>query len=79
MQKAIREEHVHVMDSKDREKFSGLFKDKKLLRAEQPGNVIARLALDAPKEMGGNFLRYVNLPVETTNTLSILIHYQLER
>lgn len=45
------------MDIKDAEKFRGLFESGKLLRPEQPGHVIARLALGAEKELSGKFLR----------------------
>ena len=47
------------MDEKDAEKFAGLYGRGELLKPEQPGNVIARLALDAHKEIGGKFLRFV--------------------
>ena len=57
MQKAIRDRHVEVMDEKDKAKFIGLHEDGKLLRPEQPGYVIAKLALDAPKNLSGQFLR----------------------
>lgn len=77
MQRAIREEHVKVMDSKDQEKFSGLHKDGKLLRAEQPGNVIAKLVLEAPKSLGGQFLRYVQLKPRklSLSFATLLIYY----
>jgi hypothetical protein len=59
MQKAIREEHSERMDKKDAEKFAGLYGRGELLKPEQPGNVIAKLVLDAPRELGGKFLRFV--------------------
>jgi NAD(P)-dependent dehydrogenase (short-subunit alcohol dehydrogenase family) len=58
MQKEIREEHEAAMDEKDREKFLEAKKTGKLLRPEQPGNVIAKLALGAPKELNGMFLSW---------------------
>jgi hypothetical protein len=61
MQKAIREEHSERMDKKDAEKFAGLYGRGELLKPEQPGNVIAKLVLDAPRELGGRFLRFVTI------------------
>jgi NAD(P)-dependent dehydrogenase (short-subunit alcohol dehydrogenase family) len=49
--------HKSVMDEKDAEKFRTLFEEGKLLRPEQPGNVMARLAVGAGKELSGKFLR----------------------
>jgi NAD(P)-dependent dehydrogenase (short-subunit alcohol dehydrogenase family) len=46
-----------VMDPQDAEKFKSLHEGGKLLRPEQPGNVIARLALGAEKGLSGRFLR----------------------
>jgi NAD(P)-dependent dehydrogenase (short-subunit alcohol dehydrogenase family) len=59
MQKQIREEHSEKMDKKDAEKFAALYGKGELLKPEQPGYVIARLALSASKELGGKFLRFV--------------------
>ena len=50
--------HNGVMDSKDAEKFRSLHETGKLLRPEQPGNVIARLVLGADKELSGKFLSW---------------------
>lgn len=49
-----------VMDSKDAAKFKSLHEEGKLLKPEQPGNVIARLAVGAEKELNGKFLRYLS-------------------
>lgn len=57
MQRDIREVHHESMSAEDMKKFKGLHADGKLLRPEQPGNVMARLALDAPRELGGKFVR----------------------
>lgn len=49
-----------VMDKKDAEKFLGLHEGGKLLKAEQPGGVIAGLAIDEKlreEELSGRFLR----------------------
>lgn len=61
MQRELREVHHETMDKKDAEKFASLKRDGGLLRPEQPGNVMARLALDAPKELSGRFLKYVSM------------------
>lgn len=45
MQRAIREEHNKAMSASDQEKFQGLHKQGKLVRPEQPGGVIANLAV----------------------------------
>lgn len=51
--------HGTVMDSKDAEKFRSLHEEGKLLKPEQPGNVMARLAVGAgtEKALSGRFLR----------------------
>lgn len=60
MQREIREVHHEAMSAKDREKFSGLKKDGGLLRPEQPGHVIAKLAVagDEIKRLSGRFLSW---------------------
>jgi NAD(P)-dependent dehydrogenase (short-subunit alcohol dehydrogenase family) len=60
MQKAIRDEHSGKMDVKDSTKFRDLYSSGKLLKPEQPGHVIARLVLDAPRDLSGKFLRSVS-------------------
>jgi NAD(P)-dependent dehydrogenase (short-subunit alcohol dehydrogenase family) len=57
-QREIREVHANTMDEKDRVKFLEAKKMGTLLRPEQPGNVIARLAVGAPKELSGQFLSW---------------------
>ena len=59
MQRELREVHHKTMDTRDAEKFAGLKTSGGLLKPEQPGYVMARLALDAPKELSGRFLRWV--------------------
>jgi NAD(P)-dependent dehydrogenase (short-subunit alcohol dehydrogenase family) len=59
MQREIRERHHLTMNQEDATRFANLKKDGKLLQPEQPGNVIARLVLDARKELGGRFISYV--------------------
>jgi NAD(P)-dependent dehydrogenase (short-subunit alcohol dehydrogenase family) len=49
--------HNQVMNPKDAEKFKGLHEEGKLLKPEQPGNVMARLVVEAEKGLSGKFLR----------------------
>ncbi|OAL43271.1 NAD(P)-binding protein [Pyrenochaeta sp. DS3sAY3a] len=58
MQREIREVHAQAMSEKDREKFQGLKREGQLLRPEQPGHVIARLAVGAGRELSGRFLSW---------------------
>ena len=57
MQTELREVYHEKMDEKDRERFSKLKKEGGLLKPEQPGNVMARLVLEAGKELSGKFVR----------------------
>ncbi|KAH8732255.1 short chain dehydrogenase-like protein [Phaeosphaeriaceae sp. PMI808] len=59
MQREIREVHHERMSDKDREKFSGFKKEGILLRPEQPGHVIAKLAV-AGKEIKGLSGRFLS-------------------
>jgi len=59
MQRELRDVHSSSMDEKDAKKFHDLHKEGGLLKAEQPGNVMARLILDPPKELSGEFLSWV--------------------
>lgn len=56
MQMEIRDVHSNSMDEKDNAKFRELHQSGKLVRPEQSGHVIAKLAVDAPKELSGKFL-----------------------
>ncbi|KAL1591831.1 hypothetical protein SLS59_010059 [Nothophoma quercina] len=58
MQRAIREEHNQAMSASDQAKFQGLHKEGKLVRPEQPGGVIANLAVRGEKELSGKFLSW---------------------
>ena len=60
MQTELRDKHHSTMDEEDRNKFFEAKREGKLLRPEQPGNVIAKLALNASLELSGKFLRYVD-------------------
>ena len=55
MQQEIREKHGQAMGAVHKA-FLGLKESGKLLRPEQPGNVIARLALSAGRELSGKAL-----------------------
>ncbi len=59
MQKELRETHVSAMQDKDSAKFLSLHKEGRLLKPEKPGNVIAKLVLDGPKNLSGRFLRQI--------------------
>ncbi|KFZ13565.1 hypothetical protein V501_03645 [Pseudogymnoascus sp. VKM F-4519 (FW-2642)] len=58
MQRDIREVHGAGMDEGDVARFKGLKEEGGLLRPEQPGNVLGRLAVEAEKELGGKFLSW---------------------
>ncbi|KAK2760024.1 hypothetical protein FQN54_002760 [Arachnomyces sp. PD_36] len=57
MQLELREEHLGNM-GKDASKFTSAHENGKLLKPEQPGHVIAKLALDAPYDLSGKFLSW---------------------
>lgn len=59
MQRDIREVYHKAMGDKESERFFTMYKEGQILKPEQPGNVMARLVLDATKELNGKFLRYV--------------------
>ena len=56
MQTDIRQKHNTAMDEKDAARFKELKETGGLLRPEQPGHVMARLVLNAPKELSGKFV-----------------------
>ena len=58
MQREIREKHHGAMDKDDAARFAELKKNGGLLKPEQPGHVMAKLVLDAPKELSGKFLSW---------------------
>lgn len=59
MQRDIREVHGPGMLEKDVARYHKLHKEGGLLKPEQPGHVIAKLAVDGPRDLTGRFLRYV--------------------
>ncbi|KAH7088547.1 hypothetical protein FB567DRAFT_441131 [Paraphoma chrysanthemicola] len=60
MQREIREVHHESMSEKDRIKFAGLKTDGGLLRPEQPGHVIAKLAVAEGQEFRGLSGKFLN-------------------
>lgn len=58
MQQDIREKHNKAMDASDAARFAELKKTGGLLKPEQPGHVMAKLVLDAPKGLSGKFLSW---------------------
>lgn len=56
MQRELREIHHKNMDEKDNAKFAELPSSGGLLKPEQPGHVIAKLVLEAPRELSGRFI-----------------------
>ena len=57
MQRDIREKYISVMDEKDQKRFTSLHEEGKLFKPDQPGNVMAKLVLDAPNELSGQAFR----------------------
>ncbi|KAA8899034.1 hypothetical protein FN846DRAFT_990920 [Sphaerosporella brunnea] len=57
MQTDIRSVHKEAM-GEGNERFQELYKEGKLLKPEQPGNVVAKLALRAEKDLSGQFLSW---------------------
>ncbi len=58
MQQDIREKHDKAMEANDAKKFAELKSSGSLLRPEQPGHVIAKLVLESPNELSGQFLQW---------------------
>lgn len=56
MQRDVREKHFETMQETDVAKFHTLHKDGKLLRPDQPGNVMAKLVLNGSNALSGKFL-----------------------
>ena len=57
MQQELRDVHASGMQEKESARFYELHKTGGLLKPEQPGHVIAKLVLDGPRELSGEFLR----------------------
>ncbi|KAI9870384.1 MAG: hypothetical protein M1830_004316 [Pleopsidium flavum] len=58
MQRELREVHHTAMAKDDAENFFSLHRDGRLLKPEQPGDVMAKLVLEAPTELSGKFLSW---------------------
>ncbi|KAF2396198.1 NAD(P)-binding protein [Trichodelitschia bisporula] len=58
MQQDLREFHHKSMDSEEVQKFFNLKSSNQLLRPEQPGHVMAKLVLDAPRDLSGRFISW---------------------
>ncbi|KUI73479.1 hypothetical protein VM1G_08915 [Cytospora mali] len=58
MQKLLREQGKGFMDDKDHASFVSAFEEGKLNPPEGPGNVIAKLSLDATLDLSGKFLQW---------------------
>lgn len=59
MQEQIRSAGKESMDKTQYEDFVNVFEQGKLLKPEQPGNVVARLVASPNKELSGQIIRYV--------------------
>lgn len=58
MQDTLASEHFKTMEPQDAERFRTMRAEGKMLKPEQPGNVMARLVLEAPQGLNGMFLRW---------------------
>ena len=57
MQKEVRGVHSAIMSEKENSKFQGLHARGELLKPEQPGHVLAKIAVDPPKELNGQYVK----------------------
>ncbi|KAJ5770907.1 uncharacterized protein N7511_002958 [Penicillium nucicola] len=64
MQRELREDHATNLDAEMHSKFTGVHKDGKLLKPEQPGHVMAKLVLDVPKDISGRFYSWNDKELE---------------
>ncbi|MCJ1384137.1 hypothetical protein MMC17_007253 [Xylographa soralifera] len=58
MQRELRDVHSSLMTEKDAARFHTLHEEGGLLKPEQPGHVMARLVLNPPTNLSGQFLRW---------------------
>ena len=72
MQREIREVHGPGMQEQDVARYHKLYKEGGLLKPEQPGHVIAKLAVDGPRNLTGRFLRYAVVYVDTTKGIHLV-------
>lgn len=73
MQRELREDHAANLDAEMHSKFAGAHKDGKLVKPEQPGHVMAKLVLEAPKDLSGRFLSYVFLQLFTKTRMMLTV------
>ncbi|RAK96464.1 SDR family oxidoreductase [Aspergillus ibericus CBS 121593] len=64
MQREIREDLVTTMDPQFHSVFTTVHKSGNLLKPEQPGHVIARLVVDAPKLLSGKYISWNDQALE---------------
>ena len=76
MQQELREEHGSAMDQQVAARFIALHKEGGLLEPAEPGNVIAKVVLNGPRDLSGLFLRQVNSEYQK---FLLLNEAQLER
>ena len=57
MQETLASTHFAKMEENDTERFKKMRKEGKMLKPEQPGNVMAKLVLNASPELSGEFLK----------------------
>ena len=57
MQTQLRDKHFKGMDEKDVARFDGLRERGEMLRPEQPGSFMARLALGPPRDLSGKMVK----------------------
>lgn len=59
MQATLRDQHFGKMSQADMERFKGMRERGEMLRPEQPGNVMARCAMEglAGRELSGEFVK----------------------
>ncbi|KAF5008097.1 hypothetical protein F66182_15676, partial [Fusarium sp. NRRL 66182] len=60
MQREIREDLATTLDPQFHSLFTTVHQEGQLLRPEQPGHVIARAVMDAPRSLSGKFLSFHN-------------------
>jgi hypothetical protein len=58
MQKVIREDGAEGMPASEHARFEAYLEEGELLPPEQPGRALAALALHAPLEWSGEFIRW---------------------
>ena len=57
MQDVLKDQHYSKMDKDEVDRFVQMREQGNMLRPEQPGNVMARLALKPPDGISGEFLK----------------------